>query len=297
MFILRAGDTAAIHMTKRGIFSFYHSIRGKEATYCGAAFGLEPGDWMFFGPQVPQGGFLMVPTPHSLVVPTYPSPTAARLVHATGVGMAIAVKKDSRVVCVVFGEGLSDSADFHAAVNFAAVYNTPVIFLAVVTSKQHDELPAHLSHTSEAYGVPMIEVDGSDAISVMKVVSSAAQEIRRHHGPRMVVARIDAEMPPDLIFERIQQATQPLHERTRISHEVGTASSDWPAPSREPDGLRGLQGTAMPADEKSERDGHNVQSETIEPEALGWEWARRCLIPTAAKPVSAKTIESDTQIN
>lgn len=247
---LRAADTTAAQLAERGKFSVYHSICGKEATLCGAAFGLGAGDWLFLGPQVPEGGFLPIPTPHSLVVPTSPSPTAARLVHATGVGMAIAAKKHDRVVCVVFGDGLADSADFHVAVNFASVYNAPVLFLATVTLAMDQPIPEHLNKTLEAYGVPGAEVDGTDAVAVQNLVATMAQEIREHHGARLIVARINPEAAPD----------RPLEALYRLLQQ----DSGWNAQHDDA-----------------------VAAEAV---ALGWEWAHRFLLPSATEPGSHPAI-------
>ena len=58
-------------------------------------------------------------------------PVASQLLHAAGIGMAMNIKGDKKVVMTYFGDGASSEGDCHEALNFAAVFNAPVVFICL----------------------------------------------------------------------------------------------------------------------------------------------------------------------
>ncbi|URD93707.1 Dehydrogenase E1 component [Musa troglodytarum] len=116
---------------------------------------------------------------------TVSSPIATQIPHA--VGAAYSLKMDGKNACTItyFGDGGTSEGDFHAALNFAAVMESPVIFfcrnngwaISTPTAEQFRSDGAVVR--GQAYGIHSIRVDGNDALAVYSAVH-AAREMAVH---------------------------------------------------------------------------------------------------------------------
>jgi 2-oxoisovalerate dehydrogenase E1 component len=96
-------------------------------------------------------------------------------------GLALANKlRDNQSIAVSFcGDGATSEGDFHEALNLAAVWNLPVVFiienngygLSTPTSQQY--ACEHLVDRAIGYGVKGIQVDGNDIFAVMNAIKEA----------------------------------------------------------------------------------------------------------------------------
>tara|TARA_B100000989_G_scaffold298578_1_gene288550 strand:- start:4860 stop:6857 length:1998 start_codon:yes stop_codon:yes gene_type:complete len=96
-------------------------------------------------------------------------------------GLALANKlRDNQSIAVSFcGDGATSEGDFHEALNLAAVWNLPVVFiienngygLSTPTSQQY--ACEHLADRAIGYGVKGIRVDGNDIFAVMNAMKEA----------------------------------------------------------------------------------------------------------------------------
>lgn len=112
---------------------------------------------------------------------TVSSPIATQLPQA--VGAAYSLKMDKKNACAItyFGDGGTSEGDFHAALNFAAVTEAPVIFfcrnngwaISTPTSEQFRSDGAVIR--GQAYGIRSIRVDGNDALAVYSAVQMARE--------------------------------------------------------------------------------------------------------------------------
>jgi len=113
---------------------------------------------------------------------------------AMGVGLAIKLQKRDQVVLGVFGDGASNQGIFHEALNMAAIFNLPVVYLcennqyAMSTSIRKSVKIEHISDRAACYGMPGVTVDGNDVIAVYEAVSAAAAHARVGDGPTLVEA-------------------------------------------------------------------------------------------------------------
>jgi len=96
------------------------------------------------------------------------------------------------VVMTFFGDGATSEGDFHEAMNFAAVYQLPVVF---VCQNNHwaISIPVHkqtrtptLAQKALAYGMPGIQVDGNDLLSVYVAAGEAVDRARSGGGPTLI---------------------------------------------------------------------------------------------------------------
>ena len=113
---------------------------------------------------------------------------------AMGVGLAIKLQKQDHVVLGVFGDGASNQGIFHEALNMAAIYGLPVIYLCennqygMSTSIKKSTKINAISDRAASYGMPGVTVDGNDIMAVYEAVSAAAERGRDGDGPTLVEA-------------------------------------------------------------------------------------------------------------
>ena len=104
------------------------------------------------------------------------------------------------------GDGATSEGDFHEAVNFAAVFKAPVIFLiqnngyAISVPLERQSAAPTLSYKGVGYGVRSEQVDGNDPVAVLAVLGAAAEHARAGKGPFLIEAhtyRVEAHTNAD----------------------------------------------------------------------------------------------------
>ena len=119
----------------------------------------------------------------------------AMLPVADGLALAGLLRGENRVVAVFSGDGGTSEGDFHEALNLAAVWRLPVIFLvenngwgmSTPTSEQY--ACRDLADRAAGYGMPGVVIDGNDLPAVMAAVGEAADRARRGEGPTLIEAQ------------------------------------------------------------------------------------------------------------
>lgn len=112
---------------------------------------------------------------------------------ATGVGLANRYKGVDEAVLCVFGEGSTNIGYFHEAVNLAAVWDLPVVFLVennqygMGTEVRRASAVADIFEKGCAYDIPNGQVDGQKVIEVYRAVAEALKHARRQ-GPFLLEA-------------------------------------------------------------------------------------------------------------
>jgi TPP-dependent pyruvate/acetoin dehydrogenase alpha subunit len=117
----------------------------------------------------------------------------AHLPIACGAAWRAQYKGDSDVTTCFFGDGTTNIGAFHEALNFAAVWKLPVIFvcennlymeytpIADVTA-----VPSPAGDRASAYGLEKIVVDGNDADVVYREALKAYEKARAGNGPSLI---------------------------------------------------------------------------------------------------------------
>jgi 2-oxoisovalerate dehydrogenase E1 component len=116
----------------------------------------------------------------------------AMLPVADGLALAAQLKGTRQVAAAFTGDGATSEGDFHEAVNLAAVWRLPVLF--VIENNQYGlSTPAaeqyacrELADKGLGYGVPGMAVDGNDVLAVRRAVERAADRARRGEGPSLL---------------------------------------------------------------------------------------------------------------
>jgi 2-oxoisovalerate dehydrogenase E1 component len=117
---------------------------------------------------------------------------AAMLPVADGLALAGRLRGSDRVVAAFTGDGATSEGDFHEALNLAAVWRLPVLFvvennqygLSTPTSEQY--ACARLADRGAGYGMPGVVVDGNDVLAVVAAVREAAARARAGDGPTLM---------------------------------------------------------------------------------------------------------------
>jgi len=121
-------------------------------------------------------------------------PIASQFPHAAGIGYAIKYNKEDKVVFSFIGDGGTSEGDFHEALNFAAVWNVPVVF--IVQNNQYAISVPFKSQTASdgiaiksiAYGMRGIQVDGNDYFAMYAALKEASDFARSGNGPSLIEA-------------------------------------------------------------------------------------------------------------
>src|SRR6267142_1899983 len=118
----------------------------------------------------------------------------AHLPIAAGVGFAIKYQGGDQVIVCYFGDGAVPEGEFHEAMNLAALWKLPIIFLcennryAMGTSLHRALAETEIWKFAETYGVPGERVDGMDVLAIRDAVGRAVARARKEKMPSLIEA-------------------------------------------------------------------------------------------------------------
>jgi pyruvate dehydrogenase E1 component alpha subunit len=216
MVLARKFDDQLLNLQRQGRMGTFAPISGQEAAQLGAVSLLRPSDWfvpsfretgaelwrgrslesviLVFagyaeGALVGKGngeeGEAMKNMPVSI-------PVGTQIPHAVGIGWAIKYRQKDHVAMTFFGDGATSEGDFHEGMNFAGVYQCPVIFVcqnnhwAISFPREKQSRSKTLAQKALAYDVPGIQVDGNDVLAVYAAAQEAVDRARSGEGPSMI---------------------------------------------------------------------------------------------------------------
>ncbi|MCR4268688.1 thiamine pyrophosphate-dependent dehydrogenase E1 component subunit alpha [Nitratireductor sp. ZSWI3] len=110
------------------------------------------------------------------------------------VGAALTAKKlkTGRVVVSFFGDGANNEGAFHEALNMAAIWKLPVVFVCenngygMSTSVARATAVANIADRAAAYAMPGVIVDGNSVADVAEAAHEAIERARRGDGPTLI---------------------------------------------------------------------------------------------------------------
>src|SRR6187399_1128291 len=215
---VRLLDERLVQLQRQGRVGFHGSCAGQEVAPVAAALALRAGDWIFpalresyamlvrgyplarylaqdFATSLDPSKGRQMPSHQSaraVNVVSWSSCIATQLPHA--VGMALAAKKQGKtdISLAFLGDGATSHPDFHAALNFAGVFQAPCVFvcqnnqLAISVPVERQSGNPLLFEKAAAYGIPGERVDGNDAELVLATFQQAAERARAGEGPSFI---------------------------------------------------------------------------------------------------------------
>ncbi len=209
LVLVRVFDQKAFNMQRQGRIGTYIQFKGQEASQVGSAFALQDEDFIF--PTYRESALLIARKQPIVQVLQYwggdergsKSPTnvnnfpiaipvGTQIPHAVGAAWASQLKSLNQVAAVYFGDGATSKADFHEGMNFAGVYNVPVVFicqnnqLAISLHREKQTKAETIAQKAIAYGFEGISVDGNDVFAVYKATKDAVEKARSGKGPTLI---------------------------------------------------------------------------------------------------------------
>jgi pyruvate dehydrogenase E1 component alpha subunit len=208
MVLARRFDERMLALQRQGRIGTFAPIKGQEAQI-GAAAVLEQGDWLvpsfrempaelWRGKSMEsvlllyggynEGGYV----PDGLNNLPVAIPVGSQTLHAAGLGYAIKYRKKHQVAMTFFGDGATSEGDFHEAMNFSAVFQTPVVFViqnnhwAISVPRSRQTHSRTLAQKALAYDMPGIQVDGNDVLAVYAAALEAVDRARDGGGPSLI---------------------------------------------------------------------------------------------------------------
>ena len=201
----------AYALVRQGRLAVYPSSHGQEACQVAAAQVLDASDWLFptyrDTAAIVARGVDPVETlvllkgdwhcgydPQEHKVAPQATPLATQLPHAVGVAHAARLRGEDTVVMAMCGDGATSEGDFHEALNFAAVFEAPVVFFvqnneyAISVPLARQSVAPSLAHKGVGYGIPGERVDGNDLAALLRVLGDAVARARAGEGPQLVEA-------------------------------------------------------------------------------------------------------------
>jgi 2-oxoisovalerate dehydrogenase E1 component alpha subunit len=222
MLLARRVDERSWILNRQGKAAFVISCQGQEAAQVGTAYNLRPGyDYVYpyyrdfavtlcLG-QTVRGQFLsllakkedpnsagrQMPGHYSsrkLNIVTASAPVGVQYPQATGTALAFKMRGEDGVVLACGGEASTSGGDWHEAMNFAGIYDLPVVFLIennvyAISVPEKMQVAGSIAGRADGYGFPGVEVDGNDVLAVYEAAREAFERARRGEGPTLIEAK------------------------------------------------------------------------------------------------------------
>jgi pyruvate dehydrogenase E1 component alpha subunit len=211
MVLTRTYDEKAIKLQRQGRMGTYAPVRGQEAVGTGAIHAIMDKDWVlptyrepqpYFGKGVPLSKLYLywmgseegMNLPEDSNAFPFVIPIATHLPHAGGIALSLKRSGEEQVLLAFVGDGGTSEGDFHEGLNFAGVWNLPLVVVivnngwAISVPRSKQSASDTLAQKGLAYGIPSVQVDGNDVLAVYEVVSKAVEEARKGKGPRLIEA-------------------------------------------------------------------------------------------------------------
>ena len=215
MLRLRIFDDRMMKMQRTGLLSFYMRSFGEEAVAIAQTMALEEQDWIFPSYRQPGAQFVrgrdmvsmichcigneednikgrQMPVHYSFREGRFisvSSPVGTQFSQAVGVSLASQHKGLDEVTITWIGDGASAEGDYHYALNFASVYNAPVILnlvnnqWAISTHANFATGTGNFATRGLPYGIASIRVDGNDFLALYSVTKWARERAAATSGP------------------------------------------------------------------------------------------------------------------
>src|SRR6266516_778910 len=208
MHLGRLFSNKIIAMQRQGRATTFGSLVGQEATAVGLAAPLQTQDWLSTSYREIASLFVKgVPIPtvaysfRGFTPQNWPAEShclpiqiviGTQMLHAFGLAMAAKIAGDPVVAVGVCGDGATSEGDFNEALNFAGVYQAPVVLVVqnngwAISVPRHKQSAAQtLAARGSGFGIPSELVDGNDILAVYDSMQKAVERARSGQGPTLI---------------------------------------------------------------------------------------------------------------
>lgn len=111
---------------------------------------------------------------------------------ATGAALSAKLRKSDQVALSFFGDGASNQGTFHEAINIAASFSLPAVYVCennlygVGTRQSQVRKVKDIAERAKAYDIPGVVVDGNDVVAVYEITKEAVERARTGKGPTLI---------------------------------------------------------------------------------------------------------------
>jgi pyruvate dehydrogenase E1 component alpha subunit len=209
--LARRFDERMLRLQRQGRIGTYLAARGHEAAVLGSVYALRPTDWLvpvwrewaaYVWRGWPLENLILLYAGHTegTRVPDGSRdlpvcvPMGSHVPHAVGVAYAARYKREGSVTLCYFGDGASSHGDTQEALNFAGVFQAPIVFVcvnnqwAISVPRSRQTRAQTIAHKAVAYGFPGVQVDGNDLLAVYAATRDAVERARQDGGPTLIEA-------------------------------------------------------------------------------------------------------------
>ncbi len=211
MVLTRVFDAKAVALQRTGQLGTYPSILGQEAVSTAMAAAMADNDvllptyretaaqlWrgvtmteilLYWGGD--ERGMAFAGQPHDFPTSV---PIASHAPQAVGVAYAFRERSEARVAVCAVGDGATSKGDFYEALNCAAVWDLPVVFVvnnnewAISVPRSQQSRASTLAQKAIAAGFDGEQVDGNDPLAMRARMLDALEHARSGRGPRLIEA-------------------------------------------------------------------------------------------------------------
>ncbi len=137
---------------------------------------------------------------------------------AVGLALADRMQQKNQVTCCCFGEGAVAEGEFHEAMNLAALWQLPVLFVcennlyAMGTALIRSESMIELIHKADAYGITATAVDGMDVLAVAKAARTARDQIMTTGMPYFLECKTYRFRPHSMFDPELYRSQQEVEQ-------------------------------------------------------------------------------------
>jgi pyruvate dehydrogenase E1 component alpha subunit len=209
MLLARRFDERLLSLQRQGRTGTFPPVSGQEAAHLGAVAVLRPSDWMvpafremaadlwrgrslesiiIYNNGYNEGGRIP-PDRNDMPISV---PVGSQILHGVGIAWAIQYRRKNDVAMTFFGDGATSQGDFHEGLNFAGVFQLPVVFVcqnnqwAISIPRAKQTRSKTLAQKAMAYGITGIQVDGNDILAVYAAAQEAVDRARAGDGATLI---------------------------------------------------------------------------------------------------------------
>lgn len=209
MLLARRFDERRLKLQRSGRIGTFAPVNGQEAAQVGTIAAIRPDDWFVPSYRETAASFWRGTEPadmlffdagynEGVVIPkdarNLPNavPVGTQMLQAAGIAYAARQDGSDEMAMTYFGDGATSQGDFHEAMNFAAVFDCPVVFVcqnnqyAISVPRSRQTRSKTLAQKALAYGMPGIQVDGNDIFACFVAADEAVRRAREDATPTLI---------------------------------------------------------------------------------------------------------------
>lgn len=213
-------ESCAEQYTKGHITGFLHLYSGQEAVAVGATAGLHRDDYILSAYREHPQAIVRGADPRAVMAELFGKATGickgkggsmhlfepelafmggyaivgGQFPIAVGLAFASKYRREDRISACFFGDGAVNQGNFHEGLNWARLWELPVLFICennfygIGTEVRRASALADIHKRTCGYDIPSEKVDGMDVMAVYQAVKHAAEWVREHGRPYLIEA-------------------------------------------------------------------------------------------------------------